>query len=121
MHVVRPIYHRRQQRSDRTIALVRFGAMVQDVVMIIPHDGPRPLLISNTDSDGIFPLDGVYRLFKQVRRIYRLHGDANKVALNITAGGRERNRMASQDCSRPLRVASLPSHGRASQADSHRE
>jgi len=40
MHVVRPIYHRRQQRSDRTIALVRFVAMVQDVVMIIPHDGP---------------------------------------------------------------------------------
>ena len=40
MHVIRPIYHRRQQRSDRTIALVRFGAMVQDVVMIIPHDGP---------------------------------------------------------------------------------
>ena len=48
---------------------------------------PRPLLISNSDSDRIFPLDGVYRLFKNVRRIYRLHDAADKVALNITAGG----------------------------------
>ena len=52
---------------------------------------PRPLLIANTDSDGIFPLDGVYRTFEQVRRIYRLHepaekGATAKVALNITAG-----------------------------------
>ena len=52
---------------------------------------PRPLLISNSDSDGIFPLDGVYRTFEQVRRIYRLHepvekGVTAKVALNIAAG-----------------------------------
>src|SRR5688572_5528813 len=53
---------------------------------------PRPLLISNTDSDRIFPLDGVYRTFEKVRRIYRLHeptdrGASAKVALNITSGG----------------------------------
>ena len=53
---------------------------------------PRPLLISNTDTDRIFPLDGVYRTFEQVRRIYRLYNDtakgtSDKVALNITAGG----------------------------------
>jgi dienelactone hydrolase len=48
---------------------------------------PRPLLISNTDTDGIFPLDGVVRTFESVRRIYRLQGAADKVALNITAGG----------------------------------
>jgi hypothetical protein len=52
---------------------------------------PRPLLIANTDTDGIFPLDGVYRTFEQVRRIYRLHepaekGVSAKVALNIAAG-----------------------------------
>lgn len=47
---------------------------------------PRPLLIGNTDSDGIFPLDGVVRLFEQVRRIYTLNGAKDKVALNITAG-----------------------------------
>jgi hypothetical protein len=52
---------------------------------------PRPLLISNTDSDGIFPLDGVVRTFEHVRRIYRLHEPAMKgatanVALNISPG-----------------------------------
>ncbi|HAY80814.1 MAG TPA: acetylxylan esterase [Planctomycetaceae bacterium] len=47
---------------------------------------PRPLLISNTDSDRIFPLDGVYRTFKQVRDIYGLYNASDKVALNITAG-----------------------------------
>lgn len=48
---------------------------------------PRPLLISNTDTDGIFPLDGVVRTFEQTRRIYALQDAADKVALNITAGG----------------------------------
>jgi len=47
---------------------------------------PRPLLISNTDSDGIFPLDGVVRTFEKVRRVYALLGAKDKVALNITAG-----------------------------------
>ncbi len=48
---------------------------------------PRPLMISNTDSDGIFPLDGVYRLFEDVRHIYRLYDAPENVALNIAAGG----------------------------------
>ena len=48
---------------------------------------PRPLLISNTDTDRIFPLDGVVRTFESVRRIYTLQDAAEKVALNITAGG----------------------------------
>ena len=48
---------------------------------------PRPLLISNTDTDRIFPLDGVVRTFEIVRRIYRLQDAADQVALNITAGG----------------------------------
>lgn len=47
---------------------------------------PRPLLISNTDSDQIFPLDGVYRTFEKVRRIYALLDAEDQVALNITAG-----------------------------------
>jgi hypothetical protein len=52
---------------------------------------PRPLLISNTDSDGIFPLDGVVRTFDKVRRIYRLFDSEKKgisadVALNISPG-----------------------------------
>jgi hypothetical protein len=33
---------------------------------------PRPLLITNTDKDSIFPLDGVMRLYWKTRRIYGL-------------------------------------------------
>jgi hypothetical protein len=52
---------------------------------------PRPLLISNTDSDSIFPLDGVVRTFDKVRRIYRLFdaekkGTSADIALNISPG-----------------------------------
>ncbi|MCC7424086.1 MAG: acetylxylan esterase [Planctomycetaceae bacterium] len=48
---------------------------------------PRPLLVSNTDRDAIFPLDGVYRTYSKVRALYELEGLGGKVALNITAGG----------------------------------
>jgi dienelactone hydrolase len=47
---------------------------------------PRPLLIGNTDSDSIFPLDGVIRTFEKVRKIYRLYGAAENVAVAITWG-----------------------------------
>ena len=35
---------------------------------------PRPLLICNTDKDGIFPLDGVVSIYNSTRRIYRALG-----------------------------------------------
>ena len=57
-----------------------------DYPLVAALVAPRPLLISNTDSDGIFPLDGVVRTFEEVRRIYRLYGQGDQVALNITAG-----------------------------------
>lgn len=47
---------------------------------------PRPLLISNTDRDGIFPLEGVTRTHALVRKIYRLHDAEEKLALHITSG-----------------------------------
>lgn len=47
---------------------------------------PRPLLIVNTDSDTIFPLDGVVRLHSQVRRIYELYGAAANLGLVIGPG-----------------------------------
>jgi len=47
---------------------------------------PRPLLIGNSDKDSIFPLDGVYRLHEQVRRIYTLQGAAKNLGLLITEG-----------------------------------
>jgi len=48
---------------------------------------PRPLLICNTDDDGIFPLDGVVRLRDKVRRVYDLLGAGEKCGLVITPGG----------------------------------
>lgn len=48
---------------------------------------PRPLLITNTDTDRIFPLDGVVRTFEKVRKIYALHNAADKVGLTIGPGG----------------------------------
>lgn len=50
---------------------------------------PRPLLIGNTDTDPIFPLDGVIRTFEQVRRIYKLLDVADKVGVGITTGGHQ--------------------------------
>ncbi|WP_254507283.1 alpha/beta hydrolase family protein [Anatilimnocola floriformis] len=48
---------------------------------------PRPLLIANTDRDPIFPLDGVYRTFADVRPLYAKIGAKDNVGLNITFGG----------------------------------
>lgn len=47
---------------------------------------PRPLLLSNTDKDTIFPLDGVVRTHVKVRRIYDLHKAPDKLGLLITEG-----------------------------------
>lgn len=47
---------------------------------------PRPLLIANTDKDGIFPLDGVVQVHSQVRKIYELYGKPTHLGLNITEG-----------------------------------
>lgn len=47
---------------------------------------PRPLLISNTDRDPIFPLEGVVRVHAKTRKIYQLMGANENVALQITAG-----------------------------------
>ncbi|MFV0443202.1 MAG: alpha/beta hydrolase [Planctomycetaceae bacterium] len=47
---------------------------------------PRPLLISNTDKDRIFPLDGVYDVYMKTRRIYDLFGATDKLGLQITEG-----------------------------------
>ncbi len=47
---------------------------------------PRPLLISNTDRDRIFPLEGVIRTHARVREIYGLYGANERLGLQITAG-----------------------------------
>ncbi len=58
-----------------------------DFAQVAALVAPRPLMILNTDDDRIFPLDGVVRLFQQVRRIYELHGAKDKLGLVITPGG----------------------------------
>ncbi len=47
---------------------------------------PRPLLISNSDKDRIFPLDGVVEVYSKVRRIYGLHDALPNIGLQITEG-----------------------------------
>ena len=48
---------------------------------------PRPLLITNTDKDPIFPLDGVERVHMLTRKIYRLYDANKKLGLQISEGG----------------------------------
>ena len=50
---------------------------------------PRPLLISNTDKDGIFPLEGVVDVHRQTRHIYRLYDADKQLGLQITEGPHE--------------------------------
>jgi dienelactone hydrolase len=47
---------------------------------------PRPLLLANSDSDSIFPLDGVMRLHDKVKKIYQLYQAKDKLGLLITSG-----------------------------------
>ena len=63
-----------------------FNTHQWDYPVVAALVAPRPLLISNTDRDSIFPLDGVYRTFTKVRKIYELHGASENLALHITAG-----------------------------------
>lgn len=57
-----------------------------DYPMVAALMAPRPLLISNTDNDRIFPLDGVYRTYVKTRKVYELLGAADKVSLHVTSG-----------------------------------
>ena len=60
-----------------------------DYALVAALVAPRPLLIANTDKDGIFPLDGVVDVHRKVRRIYDLYGKPRNLGLNITEGPHE--------------------------------
>jgi hypothetical protein len=47
---------------------------------------PRPLLISNTDADAIFPLDGVMDLHHRTRALYRHLGKEDQIGVHIAEG-----------------------------------
>ncbi|PHR97225.1 MAG: acetylxylan esterase [Blastopirellula sp.] len=57
-----------------------------DYSMLAAMVAPRPLMISNTDSDGIFPLDGVTRTYFSTRKIYSLYNATDDFALSIAPG-----------------------------------
>ena len=57
-----------------------------DYPMIAALVAPRPLLISNTDKDRIFPLDGVVDVYMKTRKIYQLYGATDRFGLHITEG-----------------------------------
>ena len=57
-----------------------------DYPLVAALVAPRPLLISNTDKDRIFPLDGVVETYVKVRKIYELFGEQDKFGLHICEG-----------------------------------
>ncbi|TWT51511.1 Acetyl xylan esterase (AXE1) [Thalassoglobus neptunius] len=57
-----------------------------DFPMVAALIAPRPLLISNTDKDSIFPLDGVVDVYMKTRHLYELYGQLDHIGLNITEG-----------------------------------
>lgn len=57
-----------------------------DYAQVAALVAPRPLLISNTDKDGIFPLDGVVDVYRDTMQIYELYGMPQNLGLQITEG-----------------------------------
>ena len=57
-----------------------------DYPMVAALVAPRPLLISNTDKDRIFPLDGVVDVYRKAAGIYKLYDASDKIGLHITEG-----------------------------------
>ena len=47
---------------------------------------PRPLLITNTDKDEIFPLDGVVDTYNRTRALYKKLGKEANIGLHIAEG-----------------------------------
>lgn len=57
-----------------------------DFPMVAALVAPRPLLISNTDKDSLFPLDGVVDVYAKTRKIYQLYDATDNLGLQITEG-----------------------------------
>ncbi|MBX3442476.1 MAG: acetylxylan esterase [Planctomyces sp.] len=69
--------------------MYQFNLYRWDYPQVAALVAPRPLLISNTDKDSIFPLDGVVDVHAKVRRIYRLLDADKQLGLQITEGPHE--------------------------------
>jgi dienelactone hydrolase len=57
-----------------------------DFSLLAALAAPRPLLLANSDKDRIFPLDGVLRIHRQLKSIYKLFNAEDKLGLLITEG-----------------------------------
>jgi cephalosporin-C deacetylase-like acetyl esterase len=69
--------------------MYQFNTYRWDYPQVAALVAPRPLLISNTDKDTIFPLDGVVDVHAKTRRIYELLGVPKNLGLQITEGPHE--------------------------------
>ncbi|MEW4489570.1 acetylxylan esterase [Thalassoglobus sp. JC818] len=66
--------------------MFQVNAYQWDFPIVAALIAPRPLLISNTDKDSIFPLDGVVDVYMKTRHLYELYGQLDHIGLNITEG-----------------------------------
>lgn len=57
-----------------------------DYAKLVALAAPRPLLISNSDQDPIFPIDGVFRIYMKVRELYQQLDAKPRIALNTASG-----------------------------------
>tara|TARA_R110002111_G_scaffold262504_1_gene338861 strand:+ start:17367 stop:19481 length:2115 start_codon:yes stop_codon:yes gene_type:complete len=57
-----------------------------DYAQVAALVAPRPLLISNTDKDSIFPLDGVIDVYNKTMQIYELYDVPQNLGLQIAEG-----------------------------------
>jgi Prolyl oligopeptidase family len=57
-----------------------------DFPLVAALCAPRPLMLGNSDVDGIFPVGGYRRLADKVRKIYDLYGAGEKFTVLETAG-----------------------------------
>jgi cephalosporin-C deacetylase-like acetyl esterase len=60
-----------------------------DYPQLAALSAPRPLLISNSDQDDIFPLDGVLEVHEKVQTLYELSSKRDRLGLHITVGPHE--------------------------------
>lgn len=57
-----------------------------DFERMVALAAPRPLLVVNTDKDAIFPIDGVFRIYQNVRKLYALLGHEANIGLQVAEG-----------------------------------
>jgi hypothetical protein len=57
-----------------------------DFTQVMALVAPRPLLLGNSDSDGIFPVAGYRGMAEKVRRLYELYGAGDRFDLLETQG-----------------------------------